>query len=253
MRCSTQHGLRCTSSPSTVSCLLRRSDDRGRTEKPRGAPDRCGSGLAALRSEGVRVCLPERSTCCLKCLCTLRTHDHGTARPPHAGSCLSPRPAGWPGSASGSVPWLSVPLGQGWSGDTHSSSALCASAPRARGSRPPFLDSQPPVTLFLPPAGPCSPARRTETCFPTPPPAPGSPRTGLSLAAGTVCSCAPGESWTCGPGPGCLWDAGRVSLWLLTGTGIPGTTPGFEAASFRSLFMHLEHLDFASDVHSDHS
>lgn len=124
----------------------------------------------------------------LKCL--VHAQDHGTARPPHAGSCLPPRPAGRPGSASGSVPWLPVPPGRGWSGDARFCSALCASAPHGRGSRPPFLDFQPPFTLFPPPAVPCSPARHTETCFPTPPPAPGSLRTGLSLAAGTVRFCA---------------------------------------------------------------
>lgn len=147
----------------------------------------------------------------LKCL--VHAQDHGTARAPHAGSCLPPRPAGRPGSASGSVPWLPVPPGRGWSGDARFCSALCASAPHARGSRPPFLDFQPPFTLFPPPAVPCSPARHTETCFPTPPPAPGSLRTGLSLAAGTVRFCALAGELDVWPWP---WlSPGRRSCFIM--------------------------------------
>lgn len=188
----------------------------------------------------------------LKCL--VHAQDHSTARPPHAGSCLPPRPAGRPGSASGSVPWLPVPPGRGWSGDARFRSALCASAPHARGSRPPF--SRLPASIHAVPSA-CS------ALLPCPPHGDLLPHSAACPRVSThrtvpggwdsLFLCPGGESWMCGPGPGCLRDAGRVSLWLLTGTGIPGTTPGFKAASFRSPFMHPERLDFASDVHSDHS
>lgn len=188
----------------------------------------------------------------LKCL--VHAQDHGTARPPPCwelpapSACRTARFSFWLSPLAASASQAGLEWGR--------SLLLCSLRQRPTWQGLPATVSRLPASIHAVPSA-CS------ALLPCPPHGDLLPHSAACPRVSThrtvpggwdsLFLCPGGESWMCGPGPGCLRDAGRVSLWLLTDTGIPGTTPGFKAASFRSPFMHPERLDFASDVHSDHS